>query len=120
MAGLHGKNWLVDFTPMGPCSPGAIEQYASLLNLPDPAAYSTLILIASAEAAEANDRICEAVKLYNLAGDYNLVILCLAQALGNTIAQNSPDERPKEIERTNRSLADPTVGIKRGKLLGGS
>ena len=43
----------------------------------------------------------EAIKLYNLAGDYQTVITCLAQALGNTIAQpNAGGEKGKAVEHT--------------------
>ena len=43
----------------------------------------------------------EAIKLYNLAGDYKTVIVCLAQALGNTVAQpNGGGEKGKAIEQT--------------------
>lgn len=47
-----------------------------------------------------NDRIPEAIKLYNLAGDYTTVIACLAQALGGSISQPSGDENARAIERT--------------------
>ena len=42
----------------------------------------------------------EAIKLYNLAGDYMTVVGCLAQALGNTIAQPGADEKARVLERT--------------------
>lgn len=42
----------------------------------------------------------EAIKLYNLAGDYTTVIGCLVQALGNTIAQAGGDEKARAVERT--------------------
>jgi len=38
--------------------------------------------------------------LYNLAEDYSTVVSCLAQALGNTVAQTSPDEKARNIEKT--------------------
>ena len=44
--------------------------------------------------------MAEAIKLYNLAGDYSTVVSCLAQALGNTIAQPTPDEKARTIEKT--------------------
>ena len=41
----------------------------------------------------------KAIKLYNLAGDYNTVISCLVRALGNAIDQPNGDEAARSIER---------------------
>lgn len=79
---------------------GIIEQGATLLQLPDSKQFNEQILIRAAKHSEENDRISEAIKLYNLAGDYSTVISCLAQALGNTIAQSSPNEKARSIEKT--------------------
>ncbi|THU98598.1 NIC-domain-containing protein [Dendrothele bispora CBS 962.96] len=79
---------------------GIIEQGVSLLHLSSIQDYNAQILSRAAKESEENDRISEAIKLYNLAGDYSTVILCLAQALGNTIAQPSSDERARGIEKT--------------------
>jgi len=57
-------------------------------------------LVRAAKDSEENNRIAEAIKLYNLAGDYFTVVSCLAQALGNTIAQPTPDEKGRGIEKT--------------------
>ena len=38
--------------------------------------------------------------MYNLAEDYTTVVGCLAQALGNTIAQPTPDEKARALEKT--------------------
>ena len=54
----------------------------------------------AAKHSEENDRIPQAIKLYNLAGDYTTVISCLAQALGNTIGQPGGDEKARTVERT--------------------
>lgn len=54
----------------------------------------------AAQHSEENDRVPEAIKLYNLAGDYTTVVGCLAQALGNTIAQAGADEKARVLERT--------------------
>lgn len=62
--------------------------------------YNEQILIRAAKHSEENDRISEAIKLYNLAGDYTTVVACLAHALGNTISQPSGDEKARNIERT--------------------
>ena len=42
----------------------------------------------------------EAIKLYNLAGEYATVVGVLARALGNTIAQPSVDDKARGVERT--------------------
>ncbi|EJF58768.1 nucleoporin-interacting protein NIC96 [Dichomitus squalens] len=88
------------FRPDGTRFPGAIEQSAPLLKLEDSREYNEHILIRAAKSSEEADRIPEAIKLYNLAGDYATVIGVLAHALGNTIAQPSIDEKARAIERT--------------------
>lgn len=57
-------------------------------------------MIKAAKHSEENDRIPEAISLHNLAGNYTVVISCLAQALGNIVAQPSLDEKGKAIEKT--------------------
>lgn len=72
-----------------------------MLHLNDSKQYNEQILIRAARHSEENDRIPEAIKLYNLAGDYSTVISCLAQALGNTISQPSGEgDKNRVIERT--------------------
>lgn len=72
-----------------------------MLHLNDNNQYNEQILIRAAKHSEENDRIPEAIKLYNLAGDYSTVISCLAQALGNTISQPSGEgDKNRIIERT--------------------
>ncbi|PBK88713.1 nucleoporin-interacting protein NIC96 [Armillaria gallica] len=88
------------FRPDGSRFNGVIEQGASLLKLDDLRQYNEQILIRAAKNSEENDRISEAIKLYNLAGDYSTVMSCLAQALGSTIARPSPDEKARTIEKT--------------------
>ncbi|KAI0053140.1 nucleoporin-interacting protein NIC96 [Auriscalpium vulgare] len=89
------------FRPDGTRFSGVIEQGASLLKLHDARQFNDLILVRAAKHSEENDRILEAIKLYNLAGDYQTVIACLAQALGNTLAQpNGGGEKGKAIEST--------------------
>lgn len=79
---------------------GAIEQGAALLKLNGSRDYNEHILTPAAKHSAESDRVAEATKLYNLAGDYSTVIACLAQALGNTIAQPSTDESARTVERT--------------------
>lgn len=101
--GNSGPGWeelVGGFRPDGSRFNGVIEQGASLLQLKDAREYNAQILIRAARHCEENDRISEAIKLYNLAGDYVTVISCLAQALGNTIGQPSPDEKARTIEKT--------------------
>jgi nuclear pore complex protein Nup93 len=61
---------------------GVVEQGAALLQLQDSKRFNEEILIQAARHSEERDRIPEAIKLYNLAGDYSTVVFCLAQALG--------------------------------------
>ncbi len=56
--------------------------------------------MSAAEASVENDRIPEAIKLYNLAGDYTTVMSCLATALGGTVSKPTPDEKSRAIEAT--------------------
>jgi nuclear pore complex protein Nup93 len=79
---------------------GVIEQGATLLQLQDSQQFNEQILVRAAQHSEENDRISEAIKLYNLAGDYSTVITCLARALGNTVVQPSVDEKGRAIEKT--------------------
>ncbi|KAF8624791.1 hypothetical protein AX15_005680 [Amanita polypyramis BW_CC] len=88
------------FRPDGSRFSGIIEQGASLLHLEDNKQFNDQILIHAAKNSEENDRIAEAIKLYNLASDYSTVVSCLAQALGNTTAQPTPDEKARAIEKT--------------------
>lgn len=81
-----------------------IEQGAPLLHLQDSQQYNTQILVRAAKTSEENDRIAEAIKLYDLAGDYATVVSCLAQALGNTVSQPSPDKKGKAIEDTAEAI----------------
>ncbi|KAF8665105.1 hypothetical protein AX16_000572 [Volvariella volvacea WC 439] len=101
--GNSGPGWeelVGGFRPDGSRFSGVIEHGARLLHLYDAKEYNEQILVRAARHSEENDRISEAIKLYNLAGDYPTVISCLAQALGNTIAQPTPDEKARSIERT--------------------
>lgn len=72
-----------------------------MLHLQSASQYNEQILVRAARECEDNDRIPEAIKLYNLAGDYATVIACLAQALGNTLSLPSAEnEKGKVIEKT--------------------
>ncbi|KAK7688156.1 hypothetical protein QCA50_008526 [Cerrena zonata] len=88
------------FRPDGTKFSGFIEQCAPLLKLSDLKDYNNQILIRSAQSSEENSRTAEAIKLFNLAGDYNTVISCLARALGNSITLPNTDENARNIEKT--------------------
>ena len=77
-----------------------IEQSAPLLRLTEAQQYAEHILVRAARDSEENDRVSEAIRLYNLAGDYATVVACLATAIGNTVASSGPDEKARDIERT--------------------
>ncbi|KIM38582.1 hypothetical protein M413DRAFT_447791 [Hebeloma cylindrosporum] len=102
---------------------GVIEQGAGLLHLTDSHQYYQEILARAAKHAEENDRVIEAIKLYNLAEDYITVVACLAQALGNTIAQPSPDEKARGLEKTAAEIlrhyerANRAVGRERDAIV---
>jgi nuclear pore complex protein Nup93 len=72
-----------------------------LLKLQDHKQFNSRILVPAAHHSQDDDRISEAIKLYNLAGEYLTVVACLAHALGNTIAQpNGDGEKGRAIEKT--------------------
>ncbi|KAI0682706.1 nucleoporin-interacting protein NIC96 [Cytidiella melzeri] len=99
-AGAAWEELVGGFRPDGTRFTGVIEQGAPLLKLDNINDYNEQILVRAAKHSEENDRIPEAIKLYNLAGDYTTVIACLAHALGNTVTQPSGDENARTIERT--------------------
>ena len=72
-----------------------------MLKLQETKDFNEQILVQAAQHCQANDRIPEAIKLYNLAGGYSTVISCLAQALGNTLAQPSGEgQKGRAIQQT--------------------
>jgi len=83
---------------------GLIEQNARLLRLTEVQQYNEHILLRAARRSEENDRISEAIKLFNLAGDYATVVSCLAIALGNILANSGPDEKAHDIQRTAKEI----------------
>lgn len=94
---------------------GVIEHFAPLLKLPSAESFNAQILIPAAQHSSASDRPLEAIKLYNLAGDYDTVVACLAQALGASIGQpNAGGERGKAVEGTAREIVRHYVRMNRG------
>lgn len=84
---------------------GTIEQLAPLLRLQDSSDYNDKIVRAAASMCERERRTLEAIKLYNIAGAYETVVACLAQALGECVSQ--PDgggEEGQKIESTAREI----------------
>ncbi|KAJ3723408.1 nucleoporin-interacting protein NIC96 [Lentinula raphanica] len=93
--------------------------------------YKSQILLPTASSLLSNDRLPEAIKLYDLAGEYDTVVGCLAQALGNLVASGSTtlsfgsgggmawsasdqQERAKELERTAREILTVYERLGRG------
>jgi len=83
---------------------GLIEQNAKLLRLTEVRQYNEHILLRAARKSEENDRISEAIKLFNLAGDYATVVSCLVIAIGNKLANAGPDGKTDGIERTAKEI----------------
>ncbi|THH11355.1 hypothetical protein EW145_g702 [Phellinidium pouzarii] len=84
---------------------GAIEQLAQLLLLKDSDDYNDKIVNTAASMCERERRTLEAIKLYNIAGAHETVIACLAQSLGEVVAQpDGAGEDGRKIETTAREI----------------
>jgi len=78
---------------------GVIEQAAPLLKLHDAQELNAEVFVPAARQAEESDRVLQAIKLYNLAGEYTTVISSLATALGTTLAApGGGGERARSLE----------------------
>ncbi|KAI0266882.1 nucleoporin-interacting protein NIC96 [Gloeopeniophorella convolvens] len=78
---------------------GVIEQGAPLLKLNDSRDLHAEIFVRAARQAEESDRVLQAIKLYNLAGEYTTVVNSLATALGTTLAApGGGGERARSLE----------------------
>lgn len=63
-------------------------------------------MAASASLCQRERRTLEAIKLYNIAGDFETVVACLAQALGECVSQpDAGGEEGKKIEITAREIS---------------
>ncbi|KAJ4492800.1 Nup93/Nic96-domain-containing protein [Lentinula edodes] len=97
--------------------------------------YKSQILLPTASSLLSNDRLTEAIKLYDLAGEYDTVVGCLAQALGNLVTSGSTtsglgaggmtwsatgdqQDRTKELEKTAREILTVYERLGRGTGLG--
>ncbi|KAJ7151727.1 nucleoporin-interacting protein NIC96 [Mycena filopes] len=98
--GNSGPGWeelVGGFRADGTRFSGVIEQGSSLLGLRDIQAFNEHILVKAARHSEENDRIPEAIKLYNLAGEYGTVVS--ARGVERTAA-----DILRHYERTNRAV----------------
>ncbi|KAG8989623.1 hypothetical protein FRB90_002154 [Tulasnella sp. 427] len=66
---------------------GVLEHYLPLLQLNSMSEYNEVILKGAATMCEEDRRITDAIKLYNLAGARDVVISCLARALGELLSE---------------------------------
>ncbi|KAJ3743422.1 nucleoporin-interacting protein NIC96 [Lentinula detonsa] len=100
--------------------------------------YKSQILLPTASSLLSNDRLPDAIKLYDLAGEYDTVVGCLAQALGNLVASGGTtlsfgagggtawsaagdqQDRAKELEKTAREILTVYERLGRGTGLGAS
>ncbi|KAJ3859420.1 nucleoporin-interacting protein NIC96 [Lentinula novae-zelandiae] len=82
--------------------------------------YKSQILLPTASSLLSNDRLTEAIKLYDLAGEYDTVVGCLAQALGGMTwsATGDQQDRTKELEKTAREILTVYERLGRGTGLG--
>jgi nuclear pore complex protein Nup93 len=77
---------------------GVIEQAAPMLKPHDAQELNAEVFVPAAQQAEERDRVLQAIKLYNLAGEYTTVVSSLAIALGTTLAAPGGGERPRSLE----------------------
>jgi nuclear pore complex protein Nup93 len=78
---------------------GVVEQAAPLLKLHDAQELNAEVFVPAARQAEESDRVLQAIKLYNLAGEYTTVVSSLATALGTTLAApGGGGERARTLE----------------------
>ncbi|KAH7100231.1 nucleoporin-interacting protein NIC96 [Auriculariales sp. MPI-PUGE-AT-0066] len=97
------------FRPDGTRLSGAIEHYAKLLGLADAKAVNDSILTPAAAEAENSGKLEHAIRLYNLAGAYDVVVRSLARVLaetvGDPVAGGVPDEQEAvRLEATAREI----------------
>lgn len=98
---------------------GELERALDLLKL-DKAKYYEVILLPAARLSERENRINEAIKLYNMADSPNTVLECLARALCNGIADPHSVSTPlSELEQTAtdilRHYEKTNKGLGKGK-----
>ncbi|KIY66378.1 nucleoporin-interacting protein NIC96 [Cylindrobasidium torrendii FP15055 ss-10] len=102
--GAAWDNLVGGFRADGSRFSGIIEQGLPLLRLHDVKHYNDKILVSAAKASEEADRIPEAIKLYNLAGEYSTVMACLAVGLGSAIQKPHMDDKAIALENVARQM----------------
>ncbi|KAJ4471638.1 Nup93/Nic96-domain-containing protein [Lentinula lateritia] len=97
--------------------------------------YKSQILLPTMSSLLSNSHLTKAIKLYELAGEYDTVVSCLAQALGNLVTSGSmtsglgaegmtwsatgdQQDRTKELEKTAREILTVYKRLGRGTGLG--
>ena len=76
-----------------------------LLKLRSQQQYKDLILLRAAAQSEREQKLNDAIKLYNLAGAHATVVACLARGLGEYIAEpGDGGEEACDLERTAREI----------------
>ncbi|CDZ96438.1 Cullins [Phaffia rhodozyma] len=89
---------LGDIRTDGTKVPGVIERDMKLAHIPDERTYLLGIVQAAAARSSAQQRLSDAIILYNLAEDYDTVIAVLNKALGSSLSQ------PSSSKSTNPAL----------------
>ncbi|KAJ8457142.1 hypothetical protein ONZ45_g18435 [Pleurotus djamor] len=115
--GVGGPGWeelVGGFRADGSRFTGIVEQGAPLLHLSSANAFHSQILLRAAQSLSENSLISEAIKLYNLASDYNTVVSTLAHALGQTISQVTLDEKGSKLEKTASEILKHYQRMNRG------
>jgi nuclear pore complex protein Nup93 len=84
---------------------GVVDQGLPLLKLRTTQQYNDTILLRAAAQSEREQRLNEAIKLYNLAGALSTVILCLSHGLRDLIAEpGGGGDDGQTLERTAREI----------------
>lgn len=94
---------------------GFIEQGAPLLRLTSTKDFNEQILVRAARESYDEDRALEAIKLYNLAGEYNIVVSILAQALGTALEHRYGygAQTPQGVKEAEKNLENTATEILR-------
>lgn len=75
--------------------PGAIEKDIKLAHIPDERSYLLGIVKVAAARTSSQQRLSDAIILYNLAEDYDTVIAVLNKALGSSLSQPTSKDSAK-------------------------
>ncbi len=105
---------LGDVRTDGSKTPGLIEKYAALINLPDQQSYLNSIVRAAASTSQAAHRTKDAILLYNLAEEYDTVIGVLNKELGATLMDPASAGRPDAYLGASGAQAGATSHLQPG------